>query len=88
MSGGRRPGTQDVLNPRATLTRPLVRPGVLLPEEPDTVSSVKCPCGPGPDLSRCVIIVHLHVGLSEGDCDRISLNVSKEPVCIFLQFIL
>ena len=70
------------------MARPLVHPGVLLPEEPDTVSSVKRPCGPGPDLSRGKITVHLQVGLSEGDCDRISLNVSKEPVCIFLQFIL
>ena len=88
MPGWRGPDSQDDLDPRGTLARHCVPPGVLFPEEPDIVSSVKRPCSPGPELTRGEITVHLPVGISEGDCESISLNVPKEPVYIFLQFIL
>ena len=34
----------------------------------------EAPSLPRPYLSRCKITVHLHVGISEGDCGRISLH--------------
>ena len=85
---GRSPVSQEVLDPRATVACHWVPPGVLLTEESDTISSVKCPWGPGPDLPRGKITLHFLVGMSEGDCDRISLKVPKEPIGIFLQIML